>query len=220
MGTIGGNLCLDTRCHFLNQTFFWRQAMGSCMKAEGDICRVAPSSKRCLAITSADLPPLLMAMDAKVRLAGPNGERLIQLADLYQDDGISYLAKAPDELLTEVILPPPDGNRAAYIKLRRRGTFDFPALGVAASIRIGSDGLCDSARIVLGAVTSSPMDMPEAESLVGQKLDQTVIGAVSETIQRRARPLHLADYDHLYRKRMVGLYVRRILEQLAPENGS
>lgn len=217
MGTIGGNLCLDTRCHFLNQTFFWRQAIGSCMKAESDICRVAPGGSRCWAITSADLPPLLIALNSQIRLIGPRGERVLPLAQLYRDDGIDYLAKSPDEILAEIIIPPANGVRATYLKLRRRGTFDFPALGVAAALHLSSDGKCESARIVLGAVTSSPLDMEEAQTLVGEKLTPDVIGSLSGAIMRQARPLHLADYTHSYRKQMVSLYVKRALAQLVKD---
>lgn len=217
MGTIGGNLCLDTRCHFLNQTFFWRQAIGSCMKAESDICRVAPGGSRCWAITSADLPPLLIALNSQIRLIGPRGERVLPLAELYRDDGIDYLAKSPDEILAEIIIPPANGVRATYLKLRRRGTFDFPALGVAAALHLSSDGKCESARIVLGAVTSSPLDMEEAQTLVGEKLTPDVIGSLSGAIMRQARPLHLADYTHSYRKQMVSLYVKRALAQLVKD---
>ncbi len=217
MGTIGGNLCLDTRCHFLNQTFFWRQAIGSCMKAESDICRVAPGGSRCWAITSADLPPLLIALNSQIRLIGPRGERVLPLAELYRDDGIDYLAKSPDEILAEIIIPPANGVRATYLKLRRRGTFDFPALGVAAALHLSSDGKCESARIVLGAVTSSPLDMEEAQTLVGEKLTPDVIESLSGAIMRQARPLHLADYTHSYRKQMVSLYVKRALAQLVKD---
>jgi len=214
MGTLGGNLCLDTRCHFLNQSAFWRQAIGSCMKAEGDICRVAPGSSRCWAITSADLPPLLIALGAKISLVGAQGKRTIPLAELYQDDGIDYLAKSPDEILTEIMLPPANGTRAIYLKLRRRGTFDFPALGVAAALHIDADGTCRSAKLVLGAITSRPIEVPEAETLVGEKITPDSIQAVSEIATRTAKPLHLADYDHYYRKQMVGLYMKRALERL------
>jgi 4-hydroxybenzoyl-CoA reductase subunit beta len=215
MGTLGGNLCVDTRCHFINQTAFWRGAVGSCLKDVGDVCRVAPGSDRCWAITSADLPPLLIALNARVRLVSVRGERVLPLADLYQDDGIDYLALAPDEVLAEVLLPPLAGVRAVYLKLRRRGTFDFPALGVAAAIQAEPGGACRTARIVLGAVTSRPLDMPQAAQLVGQPLTDEAIAAVAESLTRQARPLHLADFTHSYRKQMVGVYVGRALRQLA-----
>jgi 4-hydroxybenzoyl-CoA reductase subunit beta len=215
MGTLGGNLCVDTRCHFINQTAFWRSAIGSCLKDVGEICQVAPGSDRCWAITSADLPPLLIALDARVRLVSVHGERVLPLSDLYRDDGIDYLTLAPGEILAEVLLPPLSGVRAVYLKLRRRGTFDFPALGVAAAVEFGPGGACRAARIVLGAVTSRPLDMPQAGQLVGQPLTAEAIAAVAESMTRQARPLHLADFTHSYRKQMVAVYVTRALRQLA-----
>jgi 4-hydroxybenzoyl-CoA reductase subunit beta len=178
---------------------------------------VAPGSDRCWAITSADLPPLLIALDARVRLVSAGAERVLPLADLYQDDGIDYLTLAPGEILAEVLLPPLPAVRAVYLKLRRRGTFDFPALGVAAAIRAEPGGVCQAARIVLGAVTSRPLEMPQAGQLVGQPLTAQAIAAVADSLTRQARPLHLADFTHSYRKQMVGVYVNRALRQLASE---
>lgn len=215
MGTLGGNLCLDTRCHFINQSAFWRQAVGSCLKDTGDVCRVAPGSSRCWAITSADLPPLLIALDAQVRLVSANSERVIPLAELYRDDGLDYLTKTHEEILTEVILPPLDGTRAGYEKLRRRGTFDYPVLGVGAALRFNSDGSCASARIVLGAITSKPLEMGQATTLVGEKLSHEAIAATANAIALQARPLQLADFTNSYRQQMVALYVGRLLEQLS-----
>jgi 4-hydroxybenzoyl-CoA reductase subunit beta len=169
------------------------------------------------------LPPLLIALGADVRLIGPKAERTIPLAELYRNDGIDYLAKAPDEILAEVILPPLNATRSTYLKLRRRGTFDFPALGVAAALDINGAGICESARIVLGAVTSCPLVMEEeAETLVGERLTPELIETVAEAMMRRAKPLHLADYNHYYRKQMVSLYIKRVLNQLTdniPESG-
>jgi 4-hydroxybenzoyl-CoA reductase subunit beta len=215
MGTIGGNLCLDTRCHFINQTAFWRRAIGSCLKDVGDICRVAPGSSRCWAISSADLPPLLIALEAKINLLNERGERSLPLTELYRDDGIDYLAKAPGEILTRIMIPPLESTRATYLKLRRRDTFDFPALGVAAALRFNSDGACAAARIVLGGVTSRPIEMPQANQLVGGRLTSEAIAAVAEATALQARPLHLADFTNSYRKQMVGVYVGRVLNQLA-----
>jgi 4-hydroxybenzoyl-CoA reductase subunit beta len=215
MGTLGGNLCLDTRCHFINQSPFWRGALGSCLKDAGDVCRVAPSSPRCLAITSADLPPLLIALGARARVVSAEGERVLPLADLYLDDGIRYLALAPGEILAEVLLPPAEGTKAVYLKLRRRGTFDFPVLGVAATVRRAADGTCTAARIVLGAIASRPLDMPQAEQLVGTRLEPEAIAAVAEALTRQARPVHLADFTPGYRKQMVSVLAGRALRRLA-----
>src|SRR3989442_269359 len=170
MGTLGGNLCLDTRCNYYNQSYEWRKAIDFCMKKDGAICWVAPSSPRCWAVSSSDVAPVAVAIGAEFLLAGPGGEGVVPAARLYQNDGINYLAKHPDEILVEVRLPPPDGWDAVYRKLRRRGSFDFPVLGVAAWVRWDGDVVAD-ARIVLGGVASQPLEVPEAgAALQGEHL--------------------------------------------------
>ena len=128
MGTLGGNVLLDTRCNYYDQNYEWRQAIDFCMKKDGAICWVAPGSPKCLAVQSADSVPVLIALGARAVLASPEGEREVALEELYRNDGIHYLTKRPDELLTEIRVPTPDGWRATYRKLRRRGSFDFPVL--------------------------------------------------------------------------------------------
>ena len=136
MGTLGGNVCVDTRCNYYNQSYEWRKAVNFCMKKDGDICLVAPGSSRCWAVSSSDTAPMLWSLGAQVKLAGPTGERLIPISALYQDDGIQYLSKQPGEVLTDIVLPPSEGWRSIYLKLRRRGSFDFPILGVAVALRM------------------------------------------------------------------------------------
>src|SRR5437879_5663528 len=170
MGTLGGNLCLDTRCNYYDQTYEWRKAIDFCMKKDGHICWVAPSSPRCWAVTSSDLAPVMVALGAEYLLAGPAGERVVPAARFYHNDGINYLTKQPDEMLVEVRLPPPAASGAwdaVYHKLRRRGSFDFPVLGVAAWVRGEGEGEGDGdrvadARVGLGGVASWPQEMPEA----------------------------------------------------------
>src|SRR3989440_10393980 len=175
MGTIGGNLCVDTRCNYYNQSFAWRKAIGFCMKKDGEICLVAPGSPRCWAVSSSDTAPVAWSLGAKVRLVGPAGQRVIPAQALYRDDGIEYLAKQPNEILTGLILPPADGGRSAYMKLRRRGSFDFPVLGVAVTVRLDGD-MVREARIVLGAVASTPREATKASTaLVGQRLTPETI---------------------------------------------
>ena len=215
MGTVGGNLCLDTRCHFLNQSAFWRKAVGSCMKAESDICLVAPGGSRCWAITSADLPPLLIALGATIRLISVRGERELPLEDFYRNDGIDYLSRARDEILTEIRVPALEGKRAGYLKLRRRATFDFPALGVAASIELDDSRVCRSVRIVLGAVGPRPLLVPEASEIVGQVVGRDLVESLVEKIRSKHKPMHLADYTHSYRRQMIAINVRRLLTQLS-----
>jgi len=215
-GTIGGNLCLDTRCNYYNQSYFWRKAIGFCMKKDGDICLVAPSSPRCWAVSSSDTAPMMVALGATVRLVGPQGERVIPAQALYHDDGMQYLTKTPDEVLTEIMLPPADGLKTTYWKLRRRGSFDFPILGVAVALHQGDDGIIQAARIVLGAVASYPVEAEEAgRMLSGQKLTPELIDAVAQVAYKPARPLDNTDLSHTYRKKMARVYVARALKELA-----
>jgi 4-hydroxybenzoyl-CoA reductase subunit beta len=215
MGTIGGNLCVDTRCNYYNQTFAWRKAIGFCMKKDGDICLVAPSSPRCWAVSSSDTAPVVWSLGAKVRLFGPAGERVVPAEALYRDDGIRYLAKQPNEILTELILPPPEGRRSAYLKLRRRGSFDFPVLGVAVSVRLEGD-LVREARIVLGAVASTPREATKASTaLVGARLTGETIDTVADLAAGPSRPLDNTDFTHPYRKKMTRVFVARALRRIA-----
>jgi 4-hydroxybenzoyl-CoA reductase subunit beta len=215
MGTLGGNVCVDTRCNYYNQSYEWRRAIGFCMKKDGDICLVAPGSPRCWAVSSSDTAPVLWALGAEAILAGPRGERRVPVSGLFRDDGIEYLGKAPDEVLTELRLPPVDGWRATYWKLRRRGAFDFPVLGVAAAVRLDR-GVCREARIVLGAVASTPREVPEAARvLVGQPFGAESIARAAEAAARPAKPLDNTDLVYHYRKRMTRVYVARALRELA-----
>ncbi len=215
MGTLGGNVCVDTRCNYYNQSYAWRKAIGFCMKKDGDICLVAPGSPRCWAVSSSDTAPVLWSLGARVRLVGPAGERTIPIADLYRDDGIQYLTRRPDEILTDVLLPPADGWRSAYLKLRRRGSFDFPVLGVAVALRLEGETVRD-ARIVLGAVASLPREArPAAEALRDQRLTPELIARAADLAAGPARPLDNTDYAHFYRKRMTRVFVARALRQLA-----
>ncbi len=216
MGTIGGNLCLDTRCNYYNQTYWWRQAIGFCMKRDGDTCWVAPGSKRCWAVSSSDTAPVLLALNAQVSLLGPQGERTLPLADFYRDDGIRYLHKRHDEVLTRITVPAVEGWRMAYFKLRRRESFDFPILGVAVALRLAADGTCTEARIALGAVASAPLLATEAAALLrDQRLTPDVIEAAAAAACQPAKPLDNTDLTLAYRKKMVRIHVARTLRQLA-----
>src|SRR5262245_17939006 len=214
MGTLGGNVCVDTRCNYYNQSYQWRKAVNFCMKKDGEICLVAPGSPRCWAVSSSDTAPVLWSLGATVRLVGPGGERTMPIAALYRDDGIEYLAKRPDEVLTDIHLPPADGILSVYLKLRRRGAFDFPVLGVAAALRMDGDRIA-SARIVLGAVASLPREAPEAAAmLAGQRLEPDLIAVVAERAARPSKPLDNTDLTHPYRKKMTRVYVERALRRL------
>ncbi len=215
MGTIGGNLCLDTRCNYYDQNYEWRKAIDFCMKKDGAICWVAPSSPRCLAVSSADTVPALVALGASITLASAGGIRRIPAASLYRNDGIRYLTRAPEEIVTAVHLPRLDGWRSAYWKLRRRGAFDFPVLSVAAAARLAADGLVESARIVLGAIASSPLDAQSAaDVLVGQRLTDDVIARVAEDAAQPARPMDNTDFTLHWRKRVIRDFVSYALREI------
>ncbi len=214
MGTLGGNLCLDTRCNYYDQTYEWRKAIDFCMKKDGTICWVAPSSPRCWAVSSSDVAPVMVAIGAEFRLVGPKGERVVPAGRLYANDGINYLTKDPDEILAEVRLPAPDGWDAVYHKLRRRGSFDFPVLGVAAWIDWDGAEVAD-ARIVLGGVASWPQEVSEAgASLKGTDLSDDAIARAADAAYRPAKPLDNTDFDLSWRKQMTRVYVQAALEEL------
>ncbi len=214
MGTLGGNLCLDTRCNYYNQSYEWRKSIDFCMKKDGHICWVAPSSPRCWAVSSSDVAPVMVAIGAEYRLVGPQGERIVPAGRFYDNDGINYLTKQPDEILVDVRLPAPDGWDAVYHKLRRRGSFDFPVLGVAAWIQWKGKTVAD-ARIVLGGVASYPQEVLEAGAILkGNRLSDESIGAAAEAAYRPSKPMDNTDFDLSWRKQMTRVYVRRALEEL------
>ena len=216
MGSIGGNLLLDTRCNYYDQNYEWRKAIHFCMKKDGEICWVAPSSPRCWAVQSSDCAPVMVAIGAKVKLVSSSGERVIPASELYNDDGIRHLNKRPDELLTEIHLPPTNGWRATYWKLRRRGSFDFPVLGVAACLRLAGDGTVEDAKIVLGGVGSYPIPAVAAEkAIAGKKLNEDTIREASAAAYQPAKPLDNTDFAMHWRKEMARYYVAGTLRELA-----
>jgi 4-hydroxybenzoyl-CoA reductase subunit beta len=228
MGTLGGNLCLDTRCNYYDQTYEWRKAINFCMKAPAStdghacagpdgqsICWVATSSPRCWAVSSTDTAPALIALGAFVTLVSARGTRDIALEDLYRNDGMRYLTRRPDELLTVIRLRPADPEwKSTYWKLRRRGSFDFPVLSVAAALRVSEGGVVREARVVLGAVASKPLLVPEASTLVGQHLTDEIIDVFAEKASRMAKPLDNTDFELGWRKKMVKGYVAGALKEL------
>ena len=212
MGTIGGNLCLDTRCNYYNQNYEWRKAIDFCLKKDGDICWVATASKRCVAASSTDCAPALMALGARVKLVSASSEREVALEDLYNNDGIDYLRRRADEILTEVSIP--SGWKSTYWKLRRRGAFDFPVLGVGAAIRLAGD-LVEEARISLGAVASRPFLVEKANQfLKGKQLTDEVIEEASRLVASRAKPMDNADLDLYWRKDVTAQFATYALREL------
>jgi len=215
MGTLGGNLCLDTRCNYYDQNYEWRKAIDFCMKKDGAICWVATSSPRCLAVSSSDTAPALVALGAEVTLVSASGTRRIAVSDLFNNDGIRYLTRRHDEILTSVHLPRADAWRSTYWKLRRRGSFDFPVLSVAAAVRLASDGAVADARIVLGAVLSRPVEVRDASaSLAGRPLTDASISEAAERAAVPARPMDNTDFTLVWRKRVTRDFVTYALREL------
>jgi 4-hydroxybenzoyl-CoA reductase subunit beta len=211
MGTIGGNLCLDTRCTYYDQNYHWRKSIDFCMKKDGAICWVAPNSPRCWAVSSSDTAPVAVALRAQLRLVSAHDERSVEAGDFFRDDGILYLTRRPDEILSSIELPDLVGWEMTYEKLRRRGSFDFPILGVAAAVKL-TDGIVEGVRLVLGAVGSSPVDQSRlAEQLIGSRPSWEGIQAVADAAYKGARPLDNTDLNYAWRKKMTRVYVERAL---------
>jgi 4-hydroxybenzoyl-CoA reductase subunit beta len=212
MGTLGGNLCLDTRCNYYNQTQEWRKAIDFCLKKDGDTCWVATASKRCVAVSSTDTAPALIALNASVTLESFQDKREIPVENLYKNDGIDYLSRRPDEILTEVRVPA--GWKSTYWKLRRRGSFDFPILGVAVALKFSGE-VIEEARLALGAVASRPFLVEKAgEFLKGKKLTDEVIAQAAGLVANRAKPMDNTDMDLYWRKEVADDFAGYALREL------
>ena len=215
MATLGGNLCLDTRCNYYDQSYEWRKAINFCLKKDGTTCWVAPGSPKCVAVSSTDTAPALIALGARVRLVSRSAEREVPVSELYNNDGINYIKRRPDEILAEVLLDSLQGWRSTYWKLRRRGSFDFPVLSVAAAARLSSGGVVEDARIVVGSAASRPLIAGDAaKSLLGRSLNQEAIAEAAALAARIAKPLDNTDFDMTWRKRVTAEFVTYALREL------
>jgi 4-hydroxybenzoyl-CoA reductase subunit beta len=215
LATLGGNLCLDTRCNYYDQNYEWRKAIDFCLKKDGDTCWVAPGSPKCMAVSSTDTAPALIALGARVRLVSLAGEREVLLADIYNNDGLDYIKRKPNEILTQVLLDSSHGWKSTYWKLRRRGSFDFPVLSVAAAARLSNHGVVEDARIVLGSAASRPLVASEAaKSLFGRALNADSIAEAAVLAARIAKPLDNTDFDMSWRKKVTREFVTCALREL------
>jgi 4-hydroxybenzoyl-CoA reductase subunit beta len=215
MGTIGGNVCLDTRCNWYDQSLFWRTAEGFCMKTNPEVvCRVATSSPRCLAVASADTVPALLALNASAHLESANGNRDVQLSDLYSEDGINAWSMRQDEVLTAISLPRAEGWRSTYLKLRDRGAFDFPIAAVAAAVR-WDGGVVRDARVAITALSSRPLLVEAAsKAVIGTHLDDAAVAAAADAVHRAARPMDNTSGTISQRKRAARVFTERALASL------
>lgn len=232
MGTIGGNLCLETRCLWYNQSYFWRRALGGCLKHPEPnahaahpetLCHVAPGGKRCWAVWSGDSAPALLALDAEVEIASARGTRRVALRNFYRNDGMDRIALGKDELLTAVYLPAQmAGRRGAYHKLRIRDSIDYPLAGVAVAMDVDRNGVCRDARVAVNAVNPAPLLLKEASAgLAGRKYSPDLVEQVAQAAIRTGKPLTTSASTPVYRRDMVRLFTRRALEQTwKAQNGS
>lgn len=214
MGTLGGNLCLDTRCTYYNQTYFWRESLGFCLKKDGVHCHVVPQGKRCVAAHSSDTAPVLIALGAEVEIASRAGRRTVGLEEFFVGDGIHNNVLQPGEILTRVRIPASArGMRCGYQKLRPRGAIDFPMLSVAFAARM-REGLCETARLVVSALAAKPRTVGGLDALVaGKAIDEPLIEALAQTAYRQCKPVINVPYDDDYRHEMVPVFVRRAVRE-------
>jgi len=215
MATLGGNIHLDTRCRYVNQTELWRSAIGGCLKSEGDVCHVVPKGRNCVAALSSDTVPVLISLDAKMELVGPEGAREVELKGYFSPDGTAHTGRQPGELATEVRIPLPEGDRAcAYVKWRPRASIDFPLVSVALRFDLNDDGTIGAARAVAGVLGAKPREIKLPDAVVGKKLPE-VASLVADAAYSKCKPLANVPYDPQYRRHLTRVLTRRAVERLA-----
>jgi 4-hydroxybenzoyl-CoA reductase subunit beta len=209
MGTLGGNLCLDTRCVYINQTYFWRSALGFCLKKDGTLCHVVAGGRRCVAAASNDTAPVLLALGASVRTASPRGERVLPLEELYVADGVHNTVLEPDELLVEVRVPAAAASlRQAFHKLRTRAAIDFPALNLAVAIAV-EQGTVRSVRLCVSALAARPALIKGLDDLAGRAADAAFAEELGRRAHKQCRPLTNIGVDPDWRREVLPVLVRR-----------
>ncbi|MGD8320443.1 MAG: FAD binding domain-containing protein [Gemmatimonadota bacterium] len=217
MATLGGNLCLDTRCTYYNQTAFWRKALGYCLKKDGDVCHVTKVGKKCVAAHSADTPPVLMVLDAVAVLVGPEGRREVPVRDFFVADGVANTRREPGEIVTEVRIPlAPAARRSGYAKLRQRRSIDFPLLTVAVSAELEEDGTVRAVEGVVTGLGSRPKELTGWSDIArGRRLDDEIVDALAERAHRQCHPLENMIVDPDWRRAMVPVFVKRALARMS-----
>jgi 4-hydroxybenzoyl-CoA reductase subunit beta len=212
MGTIGGNICLDTRCLWYNQSLTWRKSCGFCIKKDGDLCHVAPGGTKCWAAFSADTPPALLCLNAEIEIASASATRRILLRDLYTGEGDSYRKLQPSELVTKIILPhAASGYRGTYRKLRVRGSIDYPLAGVAVTVK-QTNGHINDIQIALTAVNPAPVLVPGLTTLLSNgRIDNNAAEHAGELASRAAKPLTTSALTPEYRREMIRVFTKRAL---------
>ena len=212
MGTVGGNICLDTRCLWYNQSLQWRKSCGFCIKKDGDLCHVAPGGTKCWAVFSGDTPPALLCLEAEIEIAGPRGTRRVPLSEFYSNVGDARIKLEKNELLTRVLLPAKTaGWRGVYRKLRIRGSIDYPLAGVAVALK-RSNGHVAEGRIAITAVNPAPLLVKGAsEALAGREVNEELALHIGELAARTAKPLTTSALTPEYRREMIRVFTKRAL---------
>ena len=216
MGTLGGNICLDTRCRYYNQTYFWRKSLGFCLKKDGTVCHVVRGGQKCVAAASNDTAPALIALNANIHLLGASGSRVLAASDFYTADGIKNTVLEPGELVVRVSIPRHAGRRSAFEKLRRRGAIDFPLLSVAVRIDVSErDPIrIEAADVVVSALGARPRQVRAAAAVrPGTPID-TLVRDVSRGAFTECKPLSNVDEDTEWRRDMVPLLVEKALRRV------
>jgi 4-hydroxybenzoyl-CoA reductase subunit beta len=222
MGTIGGNLCLDTRCTYYNQSYFWRNALGFCLKKDGDVCHVTKVGRKCVAAHSADTAGVLITLGAVVELVSTEGERSVPVADFFVADGIENTARGWNEIVTRIRVPlPQPSQRSAFRKLRQRGAIDFPLLNVAVTALLGDDDAIAEMRMVVSALGAKPRTITGLDKVaLGRNLDEATIEAVAARAFQQCHPLTNIIVDAEWRRAMVAVEVTRALRTIAEPHGA
>ena len=210
MGTIGGNICLDTRCLWYNQSLTWRKGCGFCIKKDGDLCHVAPGGSKCWAVFSGDTPPALLCLNAEIEIASPAGRRRVPLREFYTGLGDEYRKLNPNELLTRVFLPESSADYIGiYRKLRVRGSIDYPLAGVAVVLK-RSNGHVADAQLAITAVNPAPLLVKGVSRLLeGRPIDESLAEAVGDLAARTAKPLTTSALTPEYRREMIRVFTKR-----------
>ncbi len=216
--TIGGNLLVETRCFYFNQTWFWRTTKGSCMKAESDECLVIPQKETCYAAYSGDVAPILLVLGASVELAKGERRRVVPLAEFYRGDGIAKNVLERGEILVAIRIPEDASRlRSGYRKLRTRETLDYPEMGVAAALRCDGAGRIEEFRVATTAVDVVPQLVDFGTEHRGKRVVE-IAEAVAADMEDRAQPKKNTAMPVGYRKKMVRVFLRRLLQDLAEES--
>lgn len=216
MGTVGGNLCLDTRCNYYNQSEWWRRANGYCLKERGETCHVAPQGQRCHAAYTGDLAPALLALDAEMEIAGPDGRRRRPLSELYIEDGKSHLALASDEIVVAVYVPATAASKSAYGKIRVRDAIDYPLAGVAVALTVDG-GRLTALRVALTGTNSRPFALDGTENFIGKPISDDMLTQIERLVQKQAQPMRTTIVSAQYRRLAAAGLARKLVRQLATE---